>query len=194
MKLFRILTFLLINLYSFFTLASIETDSLNIYNDRGLIEKKKIYINDEGLIDEKIFEYQNKNINVLKGLIKNWGGSNFRSFKDVLVNETENQLVIRYISSSMIDNSYIKMIIDLKENKVRIRVYDEGFKSLGLFFGIGFTKNKDICCVNGNGEAKNFHKGYIKDLEKFYLIIKSNSTSINDYIIKNMDSKKNESW
>jgi hypothetical protein len=181
--------FISINLYS-----QTNIDSIGIFNEKKLIERKRIYKDEEGLIDEKIYQYKNKSIEDLKILIKNWGGVNFRSFKDVLVNETNNQLVIRYISSSIIDNSYIKMIIDLKENKVRIRVYDEGFKSLGLFFDIGFTKNKDICCVNGNGEAKNFHKGYIKDLEKFYLIIKSNSTSINDYIIKNMDSKKNENW
>ena len=181
--------FITSNLYS-----QTEIDSISIYNEKKLIERKRIYKDEEGLIDEKIYQYNNKSIEDLKILIKNWGGVNFRSFKDVLVNETNNQLVIRCISSSIINNSYIKMIIDLKENKVRIRIYDEEFKSLGLFFGIGLTKNKEICCVNGNGEAKNFHKEYIKELEKFYLNIKSNSISINDYILKNQNIKKDDNW
>jgi hypothetical protein len=194
MKLFRILTLIFINLYSFFTSASIETDSLNIYNDGGLIEKKKIYLNDEGLIEEKIFEYQNKSINDLKGLIKNWGGSNFRSFKDVLVNETDNQLVIRYIIN---DGKYLRVLMDLKDNKLRIRLYDDGLTHFNLFFnGMGLfgNKNKETCCSNGKGEIKKDQKEGMDYLISIYTPIISTSKSINEYILKNSDSKKSDNW
>jgi hypothetical protein len=55
-------------------LSQSSEDSLNIYNENHLIERKKIFLNEEGMFFENVFEYQGKTVNDLKGLVKNWGG------------------------------------------------------------------------------------------------------------------------
>lgn len=191
MKLVRILTLFFINFYSFYTHAGIEADSLNIYNEKGIIERKKVYIGGGGMVFERIYEYKNKNVSQLKGLIKNWGGQTFKSFVNVLVNETENQMVIRYTRGT---SAYIRMIIDLKDNKLRLRLFDEDGDNMGYYFTEFYTRDVELCCVNGNGLVKNVQKRSIENLSEIYFGITSISEELNKYILENLDNKKESDW
>jgi hypothetical protein len=115
------------------------------------------------------------------------------SFKNVLVNETENQLVIRFNTNSY-GSFYIKTIIDLKDNKMRIRMYDEELHTFGLYFTDFYTKNIDLCCVNSNGVVKNLQKREMDSFVKSYVNITSISKKINEYILNTSNSKKEENW
>ncbi len=189
----KIIVGLIFILSSNTTYSQNNIDSLNIFNDKHIIEYNKIFLNGEGMIFESVFEYKNKNINDLKGLIKNWGGAKYNSFKDVLVNETDNQLVLRYSYENLPLNSFIKTIIDLKDNKIRIRIYDEGLETLGFYFS-NYSSDINLCCVNKNGVVKNSEKRGMDDLIKYYKMIISLSNQLNDYILLNKDVKKEENW
>lgn len=167
---------------------------LKLLNEKGLIEKNKIYYNNDNLISENIFEYNNLTTKDLIKIIKNWGGEHFVSFKTVLVNETDNQLVIRYSDGSPIYPSYTKIIIDVKDSKIRIKIFDEDYKNLSIFFNTAYTSDINFCCSNGSGEIKNKHLNYINTTIINYIILTNNSQSINDYILKNQKIKKDDIW
>lgn len=202
MKMIKMVGGLIFILSSHITYSqSINLDSIKIQtklkllDEKGVVLKDKIYLNDEGLIFEKIFEYKNLKPTDLIKIIKNWGGETYRSFKDVLVNETDNQLVIRYNNNSYsYRGNYIRLIIDIKENKIRVRIYDEGLESLSLYFQSIFTSDISKCCVNGSGEIKNRHLTYIEDILSTYNKIILNPYQLNDYILKNQSIKKEENW
>jgi hypothetical protein len=87
--------------------------------------------------------------------------------------------------------------MDLKDNKLRIRLYDDGLTHFGLFFnGMGLfgNKNKETCCSNVKGEIKRDQKEGMDYLISIYLPIISTSKSINEYILKNSKNKKDEDW
>jgi len=67
--------------------------------------------------------------------IKDWGRSQFISFGEVLVSETDNQLIFNYMTKSFVEKKwrktiikswYIKMAIDVADNKISISLYDDG--------------------------------------------------------------------
>lgn len=67
--------------------------------------------------------------------VKNWAGNNFRSMKDVLVSETPEQLVFNYITDAFYIKSlgmktyckwYIRMVVQIKDGKIRVLMYDGG--------------------------------------------------------------------
>ncbi len=182
---------------------SLNIDSLKIQtklklvDERGLILKNKIILNNEGLLFEKIFEYEElKEIDLIK-IIKNWGGETFVSFKDVLVNETDNQLVLRYNNNNIniYSPSYIRLVIDIKENKIRIRVYDEKLTYISIYFDSKlFTNNSNVCCVNSSGEIKNRHLNYIDTIMNLYFDLILKPYQLNEYVVKKSKNKKNEDW
>lgn len=174
-------------------LSQSSEDSLNIYNENHLIERKKIYLNDEGMFLENVFEYQGKSANDLKGLVKNWGGITFNSFKNVIANETENQLVIRFNTNSY-SGIYIKMVIDFKENKMRVRMFDEEARTFGLYFTNIYTNNEDLCCVNGNGSIKNRQSIGMQELVKRYVNLISISEKLNEFVLISSNAKKEDNW
>lgn len=201
MKMIKMIGYLILIIISNITYSqSINLDSIKIQtklkllDEKGLVVRNKIYLNDEGLIFEKIFEYKNLKPTDLIKIIKNWGGETYTSFKNVLVNETDNQLVIRYSNGNVYSPSYTKLIIDIKENKIRVRVYDEGLKNLSLYFQSIFTSDINKCCVNGSGEIKNRHSTYIENILSTYNKIILNPYQLNDYILKNQSIKKEENW
>ena len=107
-------------------------------------QKEKVHVDsfyvdkEELLIDEQIIEIEGSAIDVgsdeLITKIKNWGGISFVNMEEVLVSETNTQLVFNYITKYNIKtlgmvtpkNWYIRMVIQVKDGKVRIRQYDDG--------------------------------------------------------------------
>ena len=67
--------------------------------------------------------------------IKNWSGTNFVNSKEVLVSETDEQLVYNYITNefstktlgiSVVYDWYIRLVIQIKDKKFRLLFYDDG--------------------------------------------------------------------
>jgi hypothetical protein len=67
--------------------------------------------------------------------VKNWASINFVSLKDVLVSETEDQIVLNYIEKSFFFKSlgiksytdfYIRLVIQFKDGKIKCTYYDDG--------------------------------------------------------------------
>jgi hypothetical protein len=93
---------------------------------------------------------------------KNWAGINFVNMKEVLVSETKEQLVFNYttkysikgIGQDIIFNHYIRMIIQIKDNKIKISMYDGGnaspqnsSKLINLFGKDGTCRKMYIDCL-----------------------------------------------
>lgn len=63
--------------------------------------------------------------------IKNWSGTKFVNPSEVLVNETQDQLVYNYIQSIVFNNGvsfkwYVRLIISVKDDKIRLQFFDDG--------------------------------------------------------------------
>ena len=72
---------------------------------------------------------------VLITRIKNWAGLKFVNVNEVLVGETQSQLVFNYIDNTYYEKSlmgkihrdwYYRLIIQMKDDRVKISIYDDG--------------------------------------------------------------------
>lgn len=114
-------------LFFLFTLLSLT--SFSQYHVDSLYENKS-----ELLINEVVLEVDSTSTSDLVKKVKNWAGINFVNMEEVLVSETNDQLVFNYITDFVIGNGllaqsknwYIRMVIQFKDGKVRIRQYDDG--------------------------------------------------------------------
>jgi hypothetical protein len=86
------------------------------------------------LIFSEVFEFDSIPTQESIKRIKNWSGTQFVNPKEVMVGETENQLVFNYITSKFYFNGivkipldwYIRLIIQIKQNKIRLMFFDDG--------------------------------------------------------------------
>ena len=71
----------------------------------------------------------------IKQRVKNWAGTTFRNMNEVLVSETESQLVFNYIESSKFKGAlgmifdypeYTRIVIQMKDGKMKASFYDDG--------------------------------------------------------------------
>ena len=65
--------------------------------------------------------------------VKNWAGVRFVNLKEIIVSETEDQLVLNYISKDFTYRNgvtaldwYIRLVIQFKDGKVKCAFYDDG--------------------------------------------------------------------
>ena len=151
------------------------------------------------LLVQKIIETDSVGVSLLKKKIKNWIGLTFRSAENVLVNETEDQLVLIYISKSLEANTgisvlpmpwYIRCTIELKPNKIRISFFDdmgsgtpEGTGQLQRTYHLSQFFKKD-----GEMKMKNTYKdGFLK----FKLSLSSMLSSLEKGLLEN---QKSDDW
>jgi hypothetical protein len=90
---------------------------------------------DEYLVYSKVIDFTGKSkIEIMNGF-KNWGGTNFVNLKEVIVSETEDQIVLNYITNDMYVKSlgaiviaewYVRLVAEFKEGKMRVSFYDDG--------------------------------------------------------------------
>jgi hypothetical protein len=100
--------------------AQLNIDSFYVDKDAFLINQRIIVID--------------KTSSELVTLVKNWAGTNFANAKEVLVSETSDQLVYNYIMPYNIKtlgttnsyNWYIRLVIQIKDGKIRVLQYDDG--------------------------------------------------------------------
>lgn len=86
----------------------------------------------------KVIEFEGKSQKDLIVLYKNWASVAFVNLKEVLVGETESQIVIRYVLNTSANykimgmkgtsafNWYVRLIAQFKEGKLKVSFYDEG--------------------------------------------------------------------
>jgi hypothetical protein len=90
---------------------------------------------DEYLVYSKVIDFTGKSkIEIMNGF-KNWGGTTFVNLKEVIVSETEDQIVLNYITKDMYVKSlggifvtewYVRLVAEFKEGKMRVSFYDDG--------------------------------------------------------------------
>lgn len=123
--------------------------------------------------------------------IKNWSGTKFVNPSEVLVNETQDQLVYRYIQSfsfnSFSYNWYVRLIISIKDDRIRLQFYDDGdAPARNTYLRPYFNKEENVY------PKKIFNKG----LTVFKEEIKLSGAGLENYI-KNPDNQnkiKKDDW
>jgi hypothetical protein len=90
------------------------------------------------LYTSKVIEFEGKSQKDLIVLYKNWASIAFVNLKEVLVGETESQIVIRYVLSTNANYKimgmkgssafdwYVRLIAQFKDGKVKVSFFDEG--------------------------------------------------------------------
>jgi hypothetical protein len=137
--------------------------------------------------------------------IKNWSGLNFVNPSEVLVNETKQQLVYNYITTYRASGMasfdwYIRLVISIKDNKVRLQYFDDGnvfqpAQRSGSYVSpaIGartshlrtyFNKDENTRC------RKMFNEGLIN----FKIKINSSSVVLENSIKKSATSTTKDDW
>ena len=91
-KILILLPFLLITIISNSQSSLLVNDKLHI---DSLYENKE-----ENLIISRVLEFEGLKKDELKTKVKNWGSTKFVNLKEVLVSETDDQIVLNYIESS----------------------------------------------------------------------------------------------
>lgn len=121
----------------------------------------------------------------LKNKIKNWASLTFVNLKEVMVSETDDQIVLNYISSSYYVKSltkttvdwYIRLLIQFKDGKIRCTYYDDGnVRMLPTQYSPGYSarifhlkdyfKEKDGVLVSQKASVQgmiNLHNSIITD-------------------------------
>jgi len=141
MKEIRILLMMLfLSNITFFVLAQKSVvEGVKEYKDI----KEKMYIS-------SVVEVEGKMKKDLMNAFKNWGGSTFNNFREVIVSETDDQIVLVYIvsipltvkimltTSSILYKQYVRLIVEFKDGKARLSFYDDGNVSVpSSYSGIG---------------------------------------------------------
>ena len=140
----------------------------------------------EKLILEKVFTIDSTSKPELIKNTKNWGGQTFANLKEVLVSETEDQLVFNYIESNYY---YIRLIVKFKDGKVKVSFYDDGNVS-GVFaprsrFWTDWFEQKPVTC------EKSLYKREYLLITKYRENVVATSKRLENYLqnvkIKNED-------
>ena len=138
--------------------------------------------------------------------IKNWGGTNFVNVENVLVGETNDQLVFNFITNSVYHKGlgmkyktgwYVRLVVQVKENRVRFLFYDDGNAYIpGTYSGTykvpavqartrkisSMYANKNGIIRNNSEEGVMVFKEYIKNTSKEIVEYVKNPFSTNSKV------------
>ncbi len=96
-------------------------------------EKDTLFLNqvltdaNSNLVLEKIIKFDSSTSAELMQRFENWGGQNFRNYESVKTSKTETQITLSYITSSFqVIDMYIILIAEFKDNKLRLKFFDDG--------------------------------------------------------------------
>jgi hypothetical protein len=87
------------------------------------------------LMNQKVIQVDSVLSDELIKRVKNWGSTHFVNLKEVLVGETEDQLVFNYISDDFYVKTmgmvtgvswYIRMVVQVKDGRIRVQLFDDG--------------------------------------------------------------------
>ena len=119
-----------------FLLLTIISNSQNSLLVKGKLPLDSLYENkEEYLIFSKVLEFEGLKKDELKTKVKNWGSTKFVNLKEILVSETDDQIVLNYIESSFFitmgkkrfkSDFYIRLVIQFKDGKIRCQYFEDG--------------------------------------------------------------------
>ncbi len=110
---------------------------VNVFPEEMPIEPRRVYYQKDIFQDSTslmVFQQVVRTDSVgkveLKKRFKNWGGTAFVNYSEVLVSETEDQVVLVFIVDvpgiDGIGGWYVRMIANFKDDRVRITLTDDG--------------------------------------------------------------------
>ena len=122
----------------------------------------------------KVIEIPNKTQKELVTQFKNWASTSFVNLKEVIVSETDNQIVLNYITKTgsyfkilgaknpYFMNWYVRVVAQFKDGKMRIQFYDDGnvYKP-SQYTGISSTSDRSVYIsymTNKPESVKELHK------------------------------------
>ena len=106
--------------------------------DEIIRDVKKFEDATSGLYVSKVIEISNKTQKDLQTQFKNWASTSFVNLREVMVSETDNQIVLNYIIKTpnylktlgmkipMDYDWYIRLVAQFKDGKIRVQFYDDG--------------------------------------------------------------------
>lgn len=115
--------------------------SFGVYSQKGVLKHPLLYGDNPPylyadslyknrttyMMIEKIIPVPNKSQKEINLFIKEWSGLNFRSLKDVITSETDNQITMVFIKSGTITYDwYVRSVIQIKDGRFRIQLFDDG--------------------------------------------------------------------
>ena len=125
-----------------FSLLILASNSLSVIGqDSPLLVDGKLNIDSfykeksELLIYEEVVQVDSLKKEELIKKVKNWASTNFVSLKEVMVSETDDQIVLNYITNSYFQKTlgvkstrgwYIRLVIQFKDYKFKMSYYDDG--------------------------------------------------------------------
>ena len=89
----------------------------------------------EMILYSKVIEFPGKSKTEILNGVKNWASVNFVNLKEVLVSESQDQIVLNYLTKSFYTKTlgmtnvcdwYIRLIIEFKDGKSRVTFIDDG--------------------------------------------------------------------
>jgi hypothetical protein len=160
--------------------------SLNL-KAQNCLTRDSIYQNfDEKLVHSEVVIVDSISKSELIKLIKNWGGLTFVNLKEVLVSETENQLVFNYITSnsggSITSSTYVRLVIMLKDGRIKASFYDDGnvaavgYPARTYYFTSSFPKPESTLCYKGG--FKSYYEIYKSYKLKIFSTMQSLKTAL----------------
>lgn len=144
----------------------------------------------ELLISSSIIVIDSVNKSELIKGVKNWAGLKFVNLKEVLVSETDDQLVFNYVTNSYSTNIswYIKFVCQFKDGKFKTSYYDDGNVVSPVVASRKYHFKDFFKDQNGNIIAENRYKSGLLSLHENILLT---TASLKSYFLK-MKSNKNE--
>jgi hypothetical protein len=143
------------------------------------------------LMIEKIVQVPNKTQKEIHSLIKEWGGLNFRSLKDVITSESDGIITMVFVKSGIISYDwYVRSVIQIKDGRFRIQLYDDGNCFIGGLnvqertYHLDFFFNNDV--------LKSSRK--INGMLMFYDSLTQTVDDLRDYTNNKTSGKSNDDW
>jgi hypothetical protein len=110
--------------------------SVSVFAQEKTFTIDSLYQNkSEMIIYSKVIEFPGKTKSEILNGIKNWASVNFVSLKEVLVSETDDQIVLNYLTKSFYIKTfgmrsdlswYVRLVIEFKDGKARVTFMDDG--------------------------------------------------------------------
>lgn len=182
------LLILLVLFISSFSYAQncLTRDSLYQNYDEKLVHSEVVLVDSVGQIE-------------LVKRVKNWGGKTFINLKEVLVAETDNQLIFNYTTTSsgvskygnINSITYVRLIVVFKDGRIKASLFDDGnvagagTPARTYFYTNAFPKLETTICNKGNEKTyyeiyKNYRLNLLSTLESLKSALKINSLEFDD--------------
>lgn len=130
------------------------------------------------LYASKVIELSGKTQKELQNNFKNWAATSFNNLREVMVSETDNQIVLVYVEKvpvimkvllTTFNNDYgwyVRMVAEFKDGKMRVSIYEDG----NTFRPGEYSKYGNVPAVSARSIFLSSYQtppNSVKDLTKF---------------------------